>query len=458
MTESIVETQDLRAHESPSEPATAAVLRPTSPFLDSVLVYGLFGLLMFGPLAFGEREPWSVFVLQAATAALFLLWLWRQVVSRELRVFGSPLFAPMLAFAMLIGVQLVPGMSAYRHATVSRALLYCAYGTICFLLVQCVRHTKQLKRLAVALSIYGCVVALFAVLQSLGSNGKLYWLRTPDLGGWIYGPYVNHNHYAGLMEMLAPIPLVLALTRYVHGTRRVLAATAAACMISTVFLSGSRGGMLAIAIELAILGAFLMNRHNARRSGLVLGAVLVISFGLLAWLGGGELTERMASIGTEARQEVSGGTRLAIARDGLRMFAEKPVIGWGLGTFPEVYPQYRTFYTNFFVNAAHNDYVQILVETGTLGFAIMLWFVVVLCRHAARKLKHWHSDLNGALALATLLGVIGILVHSALDFNLQIPANASIFYAWSVLAALEPRFAVSRRSPIWKPDLMQASA
>lgn len=426
--------------------------------LDSVLLCGLFALLLFGPLAFGEREPWSVFVLEAGAASLLLLWVARQVLSGELQVLGSPLFPPMLAFAGIVVVQLLGGLTAYRHATLARAFLYFAYGILSFLLVQCLRRNSQVKKLAVVLSAYGLAVALLAVMQSLGSNGKLYWLRTPELGGWIYGPYVNHNHYAGLMEMLAPIPLVLALTRYVRGTQRLLAALAAAFMASTIFLSGSRGGMLAFAVELALLAALLIQRQARSRSAVAAGCFLVVALGLLAWLGGGELTRRMTSIRTETRTEISGGVRLSIARDGLRMFAHKPLLGWGLGTFPDVYPQFRSFYTNFFVNAAHNDYVQLLVETGVLGFAAMLWFLLALVRSATKKLPRWHSDLNGALALATLLGCAGILVHSFLDFNLQIPANASFFYAWSVLAALEPRFAVSRRAQVPESEFLQASA
>ena len=57
------------------------------------------------------------------------------------------------------------------------------------------------------------------------------------------------------------------------------------------------------------------------------------------------------------------------------MFSHRPVLGWGLGTFPTIYPHYRSFYTNLFINEAHNDYAQLLVETGLLGFALMLWFL-----------------------------------------------------------------------------------
>jgi O-antigen ligase len=163
------------------------------------------------------------------------------------------------------------------------------------------------------------------------------------------------------------------------------------------------------------------------------------------WLGGGELVERLSSIRTEAHTEVAGGTRLDIDRDGLRMFAKKPLLGWGLGTFPEIYPQFRTFYTNFFINAAHNDYVQLLVEAGILGLAAMIWLLVCAYRNGIKKLKDWPRDTNGSLALASMLGITGILLHSFVDFNLQIPANAAIFYVLCVLAAMDPRFGQFQR-------------
>jgi O-antigen ligase len=128
------------------------------------------------------------------------------------------------------------------------------------------------------------------------------------------------------------------------------------------------------------------------------------------------------------------------------MFEHKPVLGWGLGTFAEVYPQFRSFYTDFFVDQAHNDYLQLLVEMGVLGFATMLWFLVTVYRRATRKLKNWTVDTNGAISLAAMLGVAGILVHSLLDFNLQIPANAALFYVLCTVAALEPRFGLTRRT------------
>src|ERR1700690_187067 len=97
------------------------------------VLYGTFGLLLFGPLAFGAVEPWSIFVLEAGAAVLLLLWAVWQTASGELRIMGSPLFAPMLVFAALIGAQVAIGHTAYRYETLSHLRLYCAYGALCFL-------------------------------------------------------------------------------------------------------------------------------------------------------------------------------------------------------------------------------------------------------------------------------------------------------------------------------------
>jgi O-antigen ligase len=435
-----------RSHLDASElPGTPVALKNLPAQLDSVIFYGLFGLLLFCPLAFGAVEPWSTLILESGAAVLFVLWVIRQIQRGELTIAGNPVFGPMLAFGVLITVQLVFGLTAYRYETLSNALLYVSYGLLCFLAIQCLRRTSQVKQLALIFSIYGALLALFALVQGISGTTELYWMRTPRLGGWIYGPYVNHNHYAGLMEMLVPIPLVLALSHQVRGSSKTLAAAAAALMASTIFLSGSRGGMAAFLVEMLMISVIMVRREKHARTLVAIAVFLAIVAGLLLWLGGSDLVKRITSIHAETRSELSGGTRIQIDRDGLKMFAQKPLLGWGLGTFPEVYPQFRSFYTNFFVNEAHNDYLQLLVEVGILGFAAMLWLIVVVYRGGIKKLKHWPNDTNATLTLAALLGITGILVHSFVDFNLQVPANAALFYVLCGIAAMELRFSPFQR-------------
>lgn len=416
--------------------------------LGTALFYGSFGLLLFGPLAFGAVEPWSIFVLEVGAILLMGVWFTRQLLEEEITILWNPLYLPMLAFGALVVLQLVFHSTAYRHDTIAEGMLFCAYGFLCFIVTQTLLRGSDARKIAVVFGVYGAAVAALALVQGVAPNGKLYWMRQPLMGGWIYGPYVNHNHYAGLMELLVPIPLVISVSHLTHEKTRIAAGIAAAIMVGTVFLSGSRGGMLAIVVELATLGVMLSRRKNSVRIALGVTAFAVVLVSLLVWLGGKELTTRVTSISSETRGEISGGTRLNIDRDTVKMFSRRPVLGWGLGTFPTIYPQFRSFYTNFFVNEAHNDYLQLLAEMGILGFSTMVWFFVILVRQGIRKVHKWSSDASGATTLACSLGVLGILVHSFVDFNLQIPANAALFYAFCAIVGAPPLLQRSRKRKV----------
>jgi O-antigen ligase len=129
------------------------------------------------------------------------------------------------------------------------------------------------------------------------------------------------------------------------------------------------------------------------------------------------------------------GLRVAIVKDSMGMIEQHPVVGWGLGTFPVIYPSFRSFYTNLFVNEAHNDFVQLLVETGILGFSLILIFLFLTYWAGLRSVDHWRSEPRAAIVLAALVGCTGLLIHGLGDFNLQIPANAAIFSAIAAIAA-----------------------
>ncbi len=421
------------------------VLHSSRSLLRTVLTMGPFVLLMFGVLAFGAVEPWSILTLELGAAVLLLLWGVCEVRFHQLELSWHPLFAPMFCFAALVILQFVLGRTAYRYATLSEIMLYGTYGILCFLVAQTLHRTRELRAAAISLSIFGFTVALFGFVYSLTPNGKLYWLRAPDAYSWIYGPYVNHNHYAGLMEMLFPILLVLALSHHVHGPLRKWTAGAGVFMAATIFLSGSRGGMVACTVQIALFAIMLLRNQKNGRSIWAMGLIVLTLAGTLAWLGGGELMQRMATVGRDAHTELAGGVRLTINRDGLRMFTHHPWLGWGAGTFREVYPQFRSFYAQILVDRAHNDYLQLLAETGIAGFAIMLWFLILTYRHAAAKVSNWMRDTNGTAALAAMLGCTGILVHSLVDFNLHIPANAALFYILCFVAAMPSRFRSYRR-------------
>ena len=392
-----------------------------------ILVLGLCVLLMFAVLAFGAVGEWSTFAFEAGAAVLFLVWAGEQLISRQVKLSKNPLYLPAFLFFGLILAQLALRLSAYGYITKYEALKYVSYGIVLLIGAECVREEGTRKVFALVMIVFGACYAFFSLAQELTANGKIFWMHSPQFHGSIYGSYVNHDQYAGLMEMLVPIPLVISMGHLLRGGKRVLVGSCAVLMACTIFLSGSRGGMLSFALEIVLFAALTFGKRRNPRVVLGTIAVCVFILALLTFLGRGQVLGRLG--------DLSPGIRWEITKDSLRMFLKRPVWGWGLGTFPTVYPGYRSFYTNLFVNEAHNDYAQLLVETGLLGFGLMLWFLVRLYRYGLPTTRRWEFQWDGAVSLAALLGCTGILLHSFVDFNLQIPANAALFYVLCGLAA-----------------------
>ena len=404
-----------------------------------LLVTGLGIVLAFAVLAFGSTEPWSEFVLECAAAGLFLLWAASQLAQGNLEIRPSPLYLPALAFALLVAVQLVSGISAYRYATLQEAIRYLAYGMLMFVAVQCFRSRQQIHGFLTGMTIFGTLLAVFGILQDFTSNGKIYWIRQPQFAAWGFGPYVNHSHWAGLMELLTPLPLALLMRRRQSGALTALLGFAALMMGSTIFLAGSRGGMAAFAVQVALGAALLLLRGQSSERIRDVAILAVIGVIFLAWLGGSRVTDRIESAyaaeGATMTHTLDARFRLGLFKDTLSMAKARPIAGWGLDCFTRVFPGFQTFYSDRFVNAAHNDYLQLLAETGVIGFAIMLWFVIAMFRSGLRRRVP-----AGPVAfpkLAATLACTGILVHSLVDFNLHVSANAALFYVMAALASAE---------------------
>jgi O-antigen ligase len=398
----------------------------------------LCGVLMFGVLAFGAVETWSTSILEISSALLFTVVLVHQMCRSGRTTTWNPLYWPTLGFAALITAQLLFNLTAYRYATLVVFMEYVAYGMLFFVATQIAVDERASKLIVLGFCIFGSAVALFAICQNLSSSPNIYWLRPPNTDASIFGPYINHDHYAGLMEMLMPLALVLSLSSLLQGGQRILAAFGAVVMAGSIILSLSRGGAISAVAEVL---ALLWITHKSPGLELTRIRVLLIVVAVISFLGliGSPVMWRHLG-------HLQDALRLDILKDSLRMFTEKPIIGWGLGTFPTVYPAFRSFYTTFFINAAHNDYAQALVETGAVGFLCIVSFITVLYRQGLKQTDDWTHRWRGTLRVAALTGCTGLLVHSAFDFNLQVPANAALFYAFCAIATTFP-VGLSRESP-----------
>lgn len=417
--------------------------------LDWTLLACLCVLLGFGPLAFGAVQEWAICTLEVGAAVCVLIWIAGKLVSGRFQLVRSSLFFPIVLFAALVGLQLISGHTAYWFVTWRSGLLWAAYGMIFFVTTQASYRKEEVRAFAFFLIAYGFLVALFSIIQQFTWNGNLYWVVPNRQNGWVYGPYVDHAHYAGLMEMLVPFPLVFAMMNRWQKPQRVVFGFIALLMASTIFLAQSLGGIVSFGVELLFLAILVSVRQRSRRQLVLLFVFAALLALWLATLSPGGISDRIVRL-QDPLGRGGAGDRVRIVKDSLKMIAARPVFGWGLGTFPVVYPSFRSFYTNFFVNAAHNDYVQVAFETGLAGFALVCCFIVLFYRAALNRVANWRVDVRSAATLAAIVATTGILIHSLSDFNLQIPANASLFFALTALATGD--FA---RTPLEKPSIFR---
>jgi O-antigen ligase len=400
-----------------------------------IIRVGICVLVTFAILAFGAVEAWSQSVLQIGATLLFVFWGFLFATGRAEEIRWTPVFWPLLGLELLALLQFAIPLSIYPYLTKLELLRFSSYMILVFLFAQSFRTSKQLRTFVWFLVLLGFSVALFGVLQDLTRNGKLYWVKEMRYGGNSFGPYVNRNHFAGLMELLIPIGLAILAVPGVRRQQMPLVALLAAIPVGALLMSGSRGGIVAFGSELLLLIVLLWFRGGQRKQLLTFVGALVLACGLVAWLGMGDVIQRFSKM---HNPEVSESGRVSMSRSAYHIFRDHPLTGTGVGTIISVYPAYETDYDASIVDHVHNDHFELLAETGSVGAICWLTFIALLIGFGLKNLWAQRDAAVRALQLGALVGCVGLLIHSFADFNLHIPANALLFYLLAGVASSNP--------------------
>lgn len=443
--------------------------------LEKIIVCGLFIALIFTALALGTVESWSVALFELIVVALLALWAIKVVLERSLHLRLPQLVLPLFALLVLGLVQSIAfhasdgrriGLSLDIEATRETAMMLFFLLASFIIGVNFLTTRGRLQTLANFLAIYGLALAMFALIQHFTWNGKFYWFRPNTSSASAFGPFVNHNNFAGYMEMLLPIPVALITSRAVRSEMKLFYAFSAAVIGVALLASLSRGGMIALAAELIFIavwssrarGKDAVHGTTLRRDRFALlkkgGAVVAISMAIFAgiiWIGPDKIVGRIANSGDKGESFYT--SRGWIWKDTLSMIAANPVLGVGLGAYETAYPIYSHSGGTLSVEFAHNDYLQVLADGGILGGAIAVAFLVMFGRAFSRGLNATDPLVRG-IALGGGAGIFALLVHSMMDFNLQIPSNALLFLV--LLAAVASAASLGRSAEQRSPATHQA--
>lgn len=410
--------------------AAGVTTRESSPWFSAARVL-LVVTLLVAPLPFGAVQTWAWAALAGLASALLFLWGAGCVRQGSLKIAWSPLYLPAVLFLLLVTIQFFAHLTLDSIATRDSLLKLLTDLIFFFLAGQLLAAGSEnmLPAFGLTVVVYAFSLALFAVLQFFSSNGQIYWMVTTT--GWTFGPYVNHNHYAGLMEMLIPVAAGYVLSRPGNYPMRTLLGFALVVPIASLLLCGSRGGFISLLAEVVILGAIFLGRTPlpGRRRMAAVGALGMATAALLFfWMDPGNISKRLLSVAATVHSpEMTLDDRVVVSRDSLHILRDHLWVGTGLGSFETAYPAYRSFPTDLVYDHAQDDYAEALAETGLAGGVLMVAALVMFFSLAFRNVAQRLRREAGWIQIGAAIGCCGLLVHSFVDFNLHIPANAAWF-------------------------------
>jgi hypothetical protein len=371
---------------------------------DPLLLLSFFLALCLATLTLWIPAYWPVALFEMST---FLLAGITLVLGRvPARGMYLPLFA--LVFIVLWGsFQLVTGFTVDRFATERASLQWMTWAAVYYIGVSTLKDENVAKLLRASIVWFGFTVAIEAILQAYLSPGKVFGLFPTGYHDFVMGPIVYHTHFAALMETILPIALFLALRE--SGESYTFLGISAV-LLTALVVSASRGGLLIGFAE--VLGVlFLSHVQKAKVGRRIRFAALTLAgaTGILTLIVGFETASARFSSGA-----LTAG-RLQFALSTLHMIAARPWFGWGLGSWPAVYPAFATFDPGAIVNQAHCDWLQWIAEGGLpVGLAML-------------SLSLW--GIKPAVRSIWGIGVIAVLIHASFDYPFSRPAVG----AWPIL-------------------------
>ena len=450
----------------------------------NIIQAGLIGLLIFSPLPAASVYGWSILVIEIIVLAMlgtyvlmrekpqinellgsavrwpkrlffvFFLFLCLQIVPLPkflIKVFSpgshsySELYAGGLSKTSFLSLSIIPSF------TLQRALELAPYFFLGFLVLKTVTRRRHIIRLYAVLIGLGAFEAFYGLFELYSGSPRILFYRKIHNLDSVTGTFVNRNHLSGYLEMVIPLAIGLLVSRIDFFALKnltwrkkilrlserglavnILLLSAVVLMSIAVIFSNSRSGVfILVLIFLLFLGltalSFDVPALRKKRIRTLFLMIFIIILVIALYVGLDSVLHRFSL--DKLLQE----KRPVYWADALRMFADYPLFGTGLGTFGALAPPLEGEEGPLAIVHAHNDYLEYLSELGLIG-SLLLGGGVLLC--LAISFRVWRTRKNPqvkGLALGGIVSVAAILVHSLTDFNLHIPANILLF---SVILAL----------------------
>jgi O-antigen ligase len=409
----------------------------------------VLGILVFGPLALGAVRGFEFGIIEGLTAGVLVLWVTRLWVNRHPQLLWPPICWAVLAFCVYAIVR-------YRTADIEylarhEMLRVLVYGFLFLAILNNLHRQESTQIIAFSLIFVAMAISFYALYQFVTDSDRVWNLPSPykHRGS---GTYFCPNHFAGFLEILLPLGMAYTVTGRLKPIARVFLGYAALVMLSGLIVTGSRGGWIATGVAMLIfLGILICQRGYRIPALLALASLVVVAIVVIP--NSFALQIRLRRVVTDAGN-IDDDMRFALWRPAYHMWQDHPWLGVGPGHFDARFRNYRPEGVQRSPDRVHNDYLNTLADWGVVGTALVVsaWLLLGIgVVNTWRSVRLSSGDLGKrsgsnkfAFIVGAGLGLIAILVHSCVDFNMQVPANAILVVALMAMVTGHLRFATER--------------
>lgn len=345
---------------------------------------------------------------------------------------ADPLSLPILLFLMLAIMSLA--VSVYKHDSLYAFLRLGAYAGLYFMVASEFDHKMRARVIWVAI-LTGSLLSIYGLFQYSASLAKFIHLS----GNFISATYRNHNSFSGLLELIIPVAIALALKIFTGKKRRVSAfgktglIAALILLIITFIITQSRGGWISLSISLCVMAVVILRQHSNKIVLLALPVIIALT-GILFYFAGDAVSSRISTIKKVVENEdLSMGVRYKKWEGTIGIIKDNPLCGVGIGCFRSAFNRHRPVDFNYIPLYAHNDYLEECAEMGIMAPVIML---CIFCIVITSGFIDTRCNLY---TIGCAAGLLCLAIHSLYDYNLHITPNMTLFVVWAAIITGELR-------------------
>lgn len=471
--------------------------------IEQRLFYAYLALLVWLPLPLASNRPWAEAIFEIAISTLTLVWLFawmngkvkpgKTFVEARPILFVLGLWILYLVFLLiplphtlaglvspesvaqykLAGVESWVSLSVDPNTSFNFLMRSVGYALLFVLTLLLVNSKQRLVYLAYTLVLSGLFQAFYGSIMTLSGLEYGFFMKKEAYVGFATGTFINRNHLAGYLEMTLAIGIGLLLASWTSSetirtwrqrirslanlllSAKLLLRLILAIMVIALVLTRSRMGNTAFFASMMVTGFLslimfrvqtgsireMFSKHETRSTVILLSSLMVIDLFIVgAWFGVEKVVDRIEQSSIKRDSE-----RVEVTKNTINLIKDYLIVGSGGGTFHTVYPRYRHLENRLYNDHTHQDYLEISADTGIIGIGLLGSMVVMSFGAALVAMKRRRDPLMRGMAFASVMGIVALLIHSTVDFNLQIPANAATFMV--ILALGWIALSLDRTSP-----------